>query len=168
MRPPLVHRLSPGTTTTMVAARRSMSRGTPWGNRALARGVPPGQQSVEGSSHLASGDSRASGAEDNRLSPRRLQAVVVGRRSMPPAWWRHCRSGRQPQSCGVSDHPKWPLGLPSPRPRTWSLNATLKDCWRPVSAAVGPLEAAKNPVVDLSKNLMNFAAVFSQWPQHLD
>ena len=47
-------------------------------------------------------------------------------------------------------------------------HATLKECWRPVSAAVGPLEAAKNPVRDLSKNLMNFAAVFSQLSQHLD
>jgi len=47
-------------------------------------------------------------------------------------------------------------------------HATQTQCWRPVSAAVGPLEAAKNPVHDLSKNLMNFAAALSQWSQHLD
>jgi hypothetical protein len=35
-------------------------------------------------------------------------------------------------------------------------------------SAVGPLEAAKNPTRDLSKNLMNFSAVFSQWSQHPD
>lgn len=69
-----------------------------------------------------------------RLSPRRLQVIVVGRRSVPPAWWRHCRSGRQQQSRGVSDHGKWPHGLPSLRPGTWSLTPRLNRLSVPVSA----------------------------------
>ncbi len=83
-------------------------------------------------------DSRAASPQGNCRSSCRLQAVVVGRRSVPPAWWRHCRSGRQQQSRGVSDHPKWPLGLPSLRPAMWSLTPPLKGCWRPVPARVSP------------------------------
>ena len=43
-------------------------------------------------------------------------------------------------------------------------HATRKECWRPVSAAVGPLEAAKNPVLNLSKNLMNLRLSFQRGP----
>jgi hypothetical protein len=49
------------------------------------------------------GDSRAASAESNYQLSRRLQAVV-GRHSLPPAWWRPCPTGRQQQSRGVSDH----------------------------------------------------------------
>ena len=96
------------------------------GEQASARGVPPGRQSVERLLDVAAGDSRAASLEDNRLSSRRLQVIVVGRRTVPPAWWRHCSNGRQQQSRGVSDHAKWPLGLPSLRPRMWSLTPRLK------------------------------------------
>jgi hypothetical protein len=85
-----------GITTTMVAARRSKSRGTRSGNRAPARGVPPGQQSVEGSCHDAAGRSRAASEEDKGLSPRRLQTVLVGRRSVPPTWRCHCAFDEKP------------------------------------------------------------------------
>jgi hypothetical protein len=47
---------------------------------------------------------------------------------------RHYRSGRQQQSRGVSDHPKWAIRLPSLRPAMWSLTPPLKGCWRPVPA----------------------------------
>jgi hypothetical protein len=37
--------------------------------------------------------SRAVRSQSNRLSTSRLPPVVLGRRSEPPAWRRHCRSG---------------------------------------------------------------------------
>ena len=88
---------------------------------------------------------------------------AVGVCCRPPASPRS--SPRQRVDRGVSDHPKWPLGLPSLRPRTWSLTPPLKGCWRPVSAPVSPLEAAENSTRDLRENLMDFsAALFTVVP----
>jgi hypothetical protein len=47
-------------------------------------------------------------------------------------------------------------------------DATLKECWRPVSARSIRWEAAKNPTCDLSKNLVYFSALFSPRSQYPD
>lgn len=90
-------------------------------------------------------DWHASGARGNCRSSCRLQPVVLGRRSVPPAWRSHCRSGRQQQYRGVSDHPKWPLGLPSLRPARWSLTPPLRGCWRQVLALTVGWKPRRNP-----------------------
>ena len=109
-----------------------LDRGERGGEQGLARGVPPWIARVRRRIlHVNEGDSGTAIANSNCRLSRRLRPAVLGRRSMPPAWWRHCRSGRQQQYRGVSDHPKWPLGLPSLRPAMWSLTPLLKGCWRP-------------------------------------
>jgi len=81
---------------------------------------------------------------------------------MPPAWCALCPCGRQWLFRGVSDHPKWPLGLPSLRPAMWSLTP-LKGCRRPRASTVSPLEAAVNSTRNLRENLMDFSKLFSHW-----
>ena len=157
-----------GTTTTMVAARMRVSRGNTGGEHPLRARCSPWIGPHRG--FVLVNVTRLARGERSRQLPVVVQvtAVVVGRRSVPPAWWRHCRSGRQQQSRGVSDHPKWPLGLPSLRPATWSLTPPLKECWRPVPARVSPLEAAVNSTRNLRENLMDFSTLFSHWSRLSD
>ena len=57
-----------------------------------------------------------------RVTARRPRAALYAARLVDRR-----RSGRQEQHRGVSDHPEWPLGLPSLRPATWSLTPPLKS-----------------------------------------
>ena len=59
------------------------------GEQGLARGVPPEGFRDEDSSSSTSA-TRARRAQRRKCQPsRELQSVVLGRRSVPPAWWRH-------------------------------------------------------------------------------
>ncbi len=72
----------------------------------------------------------------------------------------HCSNGRHQQSRGVSDHAKWPLALPSRRPRTWSLTPRLNRLPVSVSASkIHPL-MREDPARNLENNSMNIWAVF--------
>ena len=71
-------------------------------------------------------DSRAPNVSGNcrllcGLRPRCRRAALCAARLVAPPW-----SGRQLAGGGVSDHPKRPLGVPRPRPATWSLTPPLK------------------------------------------
>ena len=100
---------------------------------------------------------------------RKQQAVaqvtgrVIGRRTVPRAWWRHCSNGRDQQSRGVSDHAKWPLALPSLRPRTWSLTPRLNRLSVAVSAPKVQPVVREDSTRNLENNSMNLWAVFSHW-----
>ena len=116
----------------------SPPRGKRGGERCLARGVPPWTVVLREVLHVTEREARAESARRTCMFPHRLQPVVVGRRSVPPTWWRRCMRGRQQEYRGVSDHAKCPLGLPSLRPRTWSLTPRLKGVGGGVRAISPP------------------------------
>jgi hypothetical protein len=124
--------------TTIAATTWSLSRGEREGEQCRARGVPPWTAVLREIVHVTESDARAESPRRNCRFSHRLQPVVVGRRSVPPNWWRHCLRGRQQQYPGVSDHAKWPLGLLSLRPRTWSLTPRLKGVGARVRAISAP------------------------------
>jgi hypothetical protein len=118
------------------ACQLTRQGGTRRGNRASREVFPLDGSPPRDSPCVNAGSSGATNADDNYRWPHTLPASVVGRRAVPPAWRRRSLCGRQQQSRGVSDHPKWPLGLPSLRPGTWSLTPRLNSLSVSVSAPI--------------------------------
>lgn len=143
----------------MFPFQQSMSEGNRRGNtvgeQGHARGVPPPRP--PGPTRVAVRWQCVSSC----VAPRQLQsalwvaepghrAAVCAARQVRRSW----RNG-QSQYRGVSDHAIWPLRLPSPRPRTWSLTprclclsrsrSSSDACVRAMSKARG--SASSTPAV---------------------
>jgi hypothetical protein len=109
---------------------------------------------------------------DERIRQLPVVVQVAARRpraaSMPPAWWSHRRSGRQEQHRGVSDHPEWPVGLPSLRPAMWSLTPPLEGLLATRASSVSPVEAWVNSTRNLREILRRFLDALSLWSRLFD
>ena len=81
------------------------SGGNTEGNRASREVFPP-TSSSRATRFAQDRPVRTTTASDKCRSLRRLRAVGIGRRSVPPTWWCPRRSGHQQRYRGVSDHPK--------------------------------------------------------------
>ena len=98
---------------------RGTGGGTLWGTGARARCPPRAPSTV----HVIVAASAAGGSNPQRqlqstvqVAARTHRAAFCAARQVRRSW-----RGGQSQYRGVSDHAIWPLGLPSPRPRRWSL-----------------------------------------------
>jgi hypothetical protein len=113
-----------GWTLSPSTARGEDRRGEQEGEQGLARGVPP-TRCRRASWRMVSRRARdiQPGAE---VVARCRFATLAARRSMPPRCRSPADSPALQGSRGVSDHPKWPLGLPTLRPQTWSLTPRLR------------------------------------------
>ena len=168
------HRLrsADGTAGSFVWAKQGAERpvlnqrlkgGNTEGERCLARGVPRWMVVRRGNLHVNKGDSRAASAHGTCRWSRRLQAVVVGRRSVPPAWWRHCPCG-SPTPIPWRERPPEMAAWPAkPRPRKWSLTPRLERCRRPVPAAVASAPAQEFRPEILGANFSDFSTGSSRW-----
>ena len=122
-----------GTTTTIVAARMRVSRGNTGGNRRLARGVPPGWRRVEDSS-WSTNATRARRAQGQlqvvaQVTARRRRAALCAARLVAPL------PERSPTAIPWRERPP-EMAAWSAKPAATDVvaHATLKECWRPVSA----------------------------------
>ena len=134
----------------------ALDGGNTEGERGLARGVPPGRQALRESSTSA-GDSRAESAKITDFLPqvtgRRRRAALCAARLVAPL------PERSPTAVPWRERPPEMAAWPAkPAATDVVAHATLKECWRPVSARSVRWKRRRIRRRDLSKNLMNFSA----------
>ena len=139
----------------------ALQEGEHRGEHPSARGVPPGLVSVEDIVLVDEHDPRAASPRDNCKTSSRLQAVVLGRRSVPPGLVAPLPE-RSPTAVPWRERPPETAGWPAkPAASEVVAHATARGCWRPVSAPSVGLEAAVNSTRKLRKNLMDFSTLSS-------